>query len=147
MLHLMYVSESNEQFTSESLTRLVSKSSSWNDDHAVTGFLFYDGARFIQFLEGESDEIERLFERIAADTRHEVLLVQRRTVEARRFPSWAMKLYEPPDPKDSLFSLTVDKLLSDQAQIVGMQSGRGDVSMLWELATHVADDVSTGRSV
>lgn len=58
----------------------------------ITGLLLFNGRNFLQVLEGEECEIAALMESITADPRHSgVLVLDRRAIEARACPDWAMK--------------------------------------------------------
>jgi len=64
----------------------------FNAVHGITGVLVFDGERFCQFIEGPTDAINNLIERLYADTRHIGLtrLVSEACVDERRFPNWSM---------------------------------------------------------
>ena len=58
---------------------------------AITGFLYFDGVRFLQALEGGAADVEATLARIRDDGRHRSLIVlSDRTVERREFGEWAM---------------------------------------------------------
>jgi hypothetical protein len=55
----------------------------------VSGVLLYQGGTFLQVLEGETDRVGAIYERIGRDTRHrDVLLLHRRVVAERNFGDW-----------------------------------------------------------
>jgi hypothetical protein len=57
----------------------------------LTGMLHFDGTSFMQTIEGSADGVERLYEAIACDSRHEKLtILELRTVEEREHPDWSM---------------------------------------------------------
>ena len=61
----------------------------------ITGVLFYSAGHFVQLLEGDMQTIHTMFEKIAADTRHEnVNLLTLRPSERRVFAQWEMGLLD-----------------------------------------------------
>ncbi|MCH8615460.1 BLUF domain-containing protein [Sphingomonas sp. SM33] len=59
----------------------------------ITGLLVFNGTHFLQIIEGAEDAIEDLIGRLRQDTRHTGFEIRdRRKVEARSFPDWAMEL-------------------------------------------------------
>ena len=61
----------------------------------VTGLLCYDGQRFLQIIEGESDVILDLFHQIQNDPRHtNIHILHDGEVDKRAFDDWKMA-YEP----------------------------------------------------
>lgn len=61
----------------------------------ITGALVFNDGCFAQILEGETEDVEWLFRRIAQDRRHcNVTLLQRAVVTERAFPEWAMHYVE-----------------------------------------------------
>lgn len=63
-----------------------------NNPHKdITGILLHSKNRFLQYLEGDKDEIMELFERIKSDKRHGGVNMRYYTpIEERIFPSWQM---------------------------------------------------------
>ncbi len=90
---LSYVSRFSRPLTRDEITRLTNESEERNRELGVTGMLLSSGGIFYQVLEGPADEVDRLFQKIAADPRHKDVLVlaSQEQVEDRQFPSWAMK--------------------------------------------------------
>lgn len=63
-----------------------------NPARGITGLLLFNGRNFLQLLEGDEAEVAGLMERITADPRHSgVSVLDRRAIEARACPDWAMK--------------------------------------------------------
>lgn len=57
----------------------------------VTGALLYNAGNFAQVLEGPTDWVGRIFEKIQRDLRHsEVTVLENGAVSERRFPDWSM---------------------------------------------------------
>lgn len=59
-------------------------------DH-ITGLLIAHNRQFLQVIEGQRADIERLLKRLAADRRHrDMQLLCADPVAVRRFPDWSM---------------------------------------------------------
>lgn len=92
MRGIVYVSKAVVPFDDEGLTELAAQASKRNAELGVTGYLFFEKGRFVQYVEGEAEVVSGLMERIARDERHDVLhQVQADDVDERRFPSWNMR--------------------------------------------------------
>eukprot|EP00401_Gymnodinium_catenatum_P070095 CAMPEP_0117525874 /NCGR_PEP_ID=MMETSP0784-20121206/35998_1 /TAXON_ID=39447 /ORGANISM="" /LENGTH=162 /DNA_ID=CAMNT_0005322091 /DNA_START=259 /DNA_END=745 /DNA_ORIENTATION=+ len=81
----------------EAMEKIVPKAAKANRARGVTGQLSYDAAlqQVWQVLEGDSDAVAFLWERIQVDSRHvidmDTVLIE--TVDARTFPlGWGLKL-------------------------------------------------------
>ncbi|MEO1220155.1 MAG: BLUF domain-containing protein [Pseudomonadota bacterium] len=63
-----------------------------NVANGVTGLLLYNGRNFLQLLEGDRVDLDRLLATIEEDRRHSGLAVLHKgEVEKRVCPDWAMK--------------------------------------------------------
>ena len=61
----------------------------------ITGLLIYNGRQFLQVIEGAESAIDDLLGRLLADSRHSELTVEdRRFLDDREFPDWAMELVQ-----------------------------------------------------
>lgn len=73
------------------LAAILSESQRGNDRARLTGVLAAHRDRYVQVLEGSRGEIDRLLRRLEADPRHrDIVIMDRRPVEARSFGDWAM---------------------------------------------------------
>lgn len=76
----------------EEVDAILAASARNNPARGITGLLLFNGRNFLQLLEGEESEVAGLMETITADPRHAgVSVLDRRTIEARTCPDWAMK--------------------------------------------------------
>ncbi len=76
----------------EEVDSILATSARNNPVRGITGLLLFNGRNFLQLLEGEEGEVASLMERITADSRHSgVSVLDRRVIEARTCPDWAMK--------------------------------------------------------
>ena len=80
--------------TTESLLNLsaiLAESQRGNDRARLTGVLAAHRDCYVQVLEGSKGEIDRLLRRLETDPRHkDIVIMDRRTVEARSFGDWGM---------------------------------------------------------
>lgn len=75
----------------ETLRSIVKTSAKRNAHHGLTGFLLFDGATFVQALEGQQPNVEETYERIARDPRHrDLTTLEALLTDARVFGSWFM---------------------------------------------------------
>ncbi len=66
-----------------------------NPGHGITGVLLFDGAFFLQVIEGTLGNVEDLYEAIARDLRHESIeLIDFLPTEAREYPDFSMAYLE-----------------------------------------------------
>lgn len=96
---VVYVSEAaptvagdRHSLGSSKLGELVDDAARFNRYAGVSGVLLYDGARFLQYLEGPEDGIGVVYSRVRAATSHSgIVELQRASIGARRFPFWPMR--------------------------------------------------------
>jgi len=83
---LIYHSYADANITNEQINDIIEVAKANNSKHEITGCLLYHNKQFVQMLEGEQNEVEALFERIAQDTRHSsVHVVHKGAIEKRTF--------------------------------------------------------------
>ena len=94
MQSLLYVSTAEVPFTSVDLVNLTSRSEYANQKRDITGYLWFDGSMFLQYLEGPADAIDKLETKITSDPRHSIVKRFTRSLPAdeRRFTGWSMRL-------------------------------------------------------
>jgi len=74
------------------LDYLVGDASRFNRNAGVTGVLLFDGARFLQYMEGPEDGLNVAYSRVLGATSHTGLIeLQRGRVGNRRLPFWPMR--------------------------------------------------------
>lgn len=110
MLQIMYIS-SAANIAPIDVAQILTVSRRNNERDAVTGFLYADGRRFLQVLEGPEDAVESAFTRISSDVRHRaVVTLSRRAIEAREFGDWAMAHRTPGSDSDALLAQIAERL-------------------------------------
>jgi len=96
IIKLVYCSRASELPSPMQLDELLGTARSFNAAHNVSGILLYKDGSFFQYLEGEREVVEALFERIKRDKRHyAVRLLLSNPINERVFNNWQMGFYEP----------------------------------------------------
>lgn len=91
MKAILYLSKATTDFSKEDLKALEAKSATNNAACDLSGYLYYDGAKFLQYLEGEEEQLMPLLKIIRDDPRHAFLCETEEDIEEKRFPEWSMK--------------------------------------------------------
>ncbi|NUZ04224.1 BLUF domain-containing protein [Piscinibacter koreensis] len=88
---LFYVSRPTPLCGAATIQDILQISRRNNRQRDITGCLLYSGDHFAQVLEGRSDVVEPLLDRIAVDPRHhEVRVLRSMPCSARRYGDWSM---------------------------------------------------------
>ena len=91
MYRLIYKSRSDRAIDWNLVNEIISSSEEYNAKEGITGILLATRTHFLQVIEGDFEEINKVFLRIARDPRHEdVQLISFACVESRLFGGWAM---------------------------------------------------------
>jgi hypothetical protein len=90
---LTYTSRARLDLTDGELNDIHQTARHLNALDGITGLLLFDGARFLQIIEGADSAIDNLVERLRKDSRHSAFEVRdERHVERRSFADWSMEL-------------------------------------------------------
>ena len=95
MHSLVYRSVAVENFELPDIYKMLSDARLFNSRHNITGCLLFHDNQFLQLLEGEEKEVERLFLRIKKDSRHhklEIICEERSSI--RLFDEWSMAFHD-----------------------------------------------------
>jgi hypothetical protein len=91
--HLIYASVAAQNFEASQLSELLQKARAANERRGLTGMLLHvdsDGS-FFQAIEGETEAIDQLLERLILDKRHSHLTtIIREPIAKRSFEEWTM---------------------------------------------------------
>ncbi|MGR8931984.1 MAG: BLUF domain-containing protein [Gammaproteobacteria bacterium] len=88
---LVYTSVSTQKMSDNDLKNLLEKSRLKNQGSNITGMLLYLDPYFIQVLEGEQDTIDKIFNTISQDARHQkVSIIYKQPLDKRYFSNWSM---------------------------------------------------------
>lgn len=91
LAHLAYVSKRKSNCTEEEIEKILAACKKNNPPLNVTGVLLYSDSTFIQYVEGESNELMTLYDKIKKDIRHEkAVMVSYGAITEKIFPSWHM---------------------------------------------------------
>lgn len=91
MKTILYLSTPTVPFSDEDLKELLVKSRENNRARSVSGILLFVNNLFIQVLEGESDDVEALYQLISRDPRHKsILKIYDKPIEEKLFDVWSM---------------------------------------------------------
>ena len=92
---LIYRSQLNSSCEPFELISLVEKAKQRNAGLNITGILLFNGAEFLQILEGKEENVVALFQKIRADKRHNgVVELMRDYGPRRRFENVGMLLFD-----------------------------------------------------
>ena len=91
LYRLIYTSQRKQECDDQEIRNIL-LSAERNNAHAdVIGLLIYSKDRFVQYLEGDPDKINALFDKIKGDSRHAGAMVRDFSeIDERLFPSWQM---------------------------------------------------------
>jgi Sensors of blue-light using FAD len=91
LVRLIYTSRAVPAVDQEELLAILRQSKTNNHRSGVTGALCFSEGVFLQVLEGGRDAVNKLYNRIASDTRHtDVMLLNYEEIDERRFAGWSM---------------------------------------------------------
>jgi hypothetical protein len=91
LIHIVYVSFSRNQLSELELDLLLSEIRPKNLANGVTGLLLYNDEIFIQVIEGETNTIRTLYNRLQKDHRHtNIVKILEEKIDQRSFPEWSM---------------------------------------------------------
>ena len=91
LVRLMYASRAVPAVDQEELIAILRKSKANNPSLGVTGVLCFSEGIFLQVLEGGRSAVNKLYNRIAGDSRHnDVTLLCYEEIGERSFAGWSM---------------------------------------------------------
>lgn len=109
LYNLVYVSVRQPTCTNLDITNILTTSRRNNFNSNTTGILLYGDNRFLQYLEGEKDQLMDLFYHIEKNPLHrQMTLLYHVPIEKRIFPSWQMG-YKDLDSDQLDFHTAIDK--------------------------------------
>jgi hypothetical protein len=91
LAHLAYVSVRKPNCTEKEIEVILNACKKNNPPLEVTGVLLYSDNKFIQYVEGESNVLMTLYDKIKKDERHEkAIMLSFGPIAEKIFPSWHM---------------------------------------------------------
>jgi len=80
-----------------------------NEMNEITGILLFDGSNFTQYIEGDSEKIDRLLNKLIQDKRHKNLVViSSGEQEERLYRSWGMGYVDTSNKAIDIIGHTTD---------------------------------------
>ncbi|MEQ9466801.1 MAG: BLUF domain-containing protein [Ekhidna sp.] len=122
LYRLIYTSFRKPECNEHEIQNILASCKKNNPKRDITGILLHSDKRFIQYIEGNKDEVVELYELIKKDSRH--TSVNQRNFEAiddRIFPSWEMG-YKDLD----MVQFNTDASVADQKTFNGIIKGELD---------------------
>jgi hypothetical protein len=93
LVRLLYASRAADDVSQEELQSILSQSKANNPGSSITGVLCSSGRIFLQLLEGGRMQVNALYNHIAADPRHnDVVILSYEEISERKFVGWSMGL-------------------------------------------------------
>jgi hypothetical protein len=88
---LVYLSSASNLLSEDELTNILHRSRQKNSESGITGILLYFNGNIIQVLEGKQEEVNRVYDKIRQDPRHnQIIELYKSPIEQRAFPAWLM---------------------------------------------------------
>lgn len=102
---IKYVSRYNHALSQANIDALAERAKVANEERDVTGVLMTAGGLFLQVIEGPTEQIDDLYDRIRRDHRHRdvLLLSAEEDVPGRLFPEWSMRRIALDESADARF--------------------------------------------
>lgn len=94
LIRLTYASKatSESSMVQTDLIDILNHSRRFNNQHSISGVLFYNNNYFFQCLEGERTQLVELYDTIAKDTRHsDIVQLACEDIDTPAFGQWQMK--------------------------------------------------------
>ena len=92
LTRFLYYSELNDGIKISEIPKIVKLARIFNNREKITGILIFDGFRFVQYIEGPSDALIQLSEKISNDNRHRNFNVRliSHSNHSRIFNEWSL---------------------------------------------------------
>ena len=94
LTRIIYASKVSETFNQDDIHKILTKAQLNNSELNITGFLCFDHNYFLQCLEGSRTSVNKIYHKIAQDSRHsELTIIEYSEVSQRIFHQWTMGLH------------------------------------------------------
>lgn len=88
---IIYSSTAAQDTTYETVLTILTHAITANKTFNITGMLVFNGKYFLQYMEGETEPLNTLFNNITLDNRHHsITLIDQSPIEQRVFSAWNM---------------------------------------------------------
>ncbi|MBZ9779653.1 BLUF domain-containing protein [Psychroflexus sp. CAK8W] len=93
-----YISSQSRIMTKQSIEDFLFQVRDKNKRLAITGILLLIQGKFVQYIEGPAEEIDKVYESISKDKRHtEMIMLDSGSLTERQFKDWSMAYKEVDD--------------------------------------------------
>lgn len=93
-----YISFQSRIMTKQSIEDFLFQVRDKNKRLAITGILLLIQGKFVQYIEGPAEEIDKVYESISKDKRHtEMIMLDSGSLTERQFKDWSMAYKEVDD--------------------------------------------------
>lgn len=93
-----YISSQSRIMTKQSIEDFLFQVRDKNKQLAITGILLLIQGKFVQYIEGPAEEIDKVYESISKDKRHtEMIMLDSGSLTERQFKDWSMAYKEVDD--------------------------------------------------
>ena len=123
LTQLIYISRAVGPQTTTVTSQILETARAFNKSHGLTGVLCQGKGLYVQVLEGERSVVNRLYRRIAADSRHvDAEIVLFGEIKNRQFKEWSMALVNLSidDPMVTMKHPEFDPYSADSRAIIGL---------------------------
>ncbi|MEM9325691.1 MAG: BLUF domain-containing protein [Bacteroidota bacterium] len=136
---VVYISEAKQKFSFSQLKELTDLATVQNAKLGITGFLYYDHGRFLQYLEGPEQQLMDLLRKIRIDDRHNIIYTRVSIpLPFARFSDWSMQYLDPAAlVRVNLKSVLIDYLSFAQTNIQILFQAESD-EQVWNLIDKIA---------
>ena len=95
MYSIIYRSLAKPDFGQADIYQMLSTSRTNNEELGITGCLLYHDGQFLQLLEGERNQVTKLYQKILNDSRHSAIVtVTEKDIERPLFVDWSMAFHD-----------------------------------------------------
>ncbi|MBD5769455.1 BLUF domain-containing protein [Marinomonas colpomeniae] len=104
MVRLIYTSTITDKFEVSDIARILKIAREKNKAIDVTGLLSFNRRFFLQCLEGERDQVNQIYHKIATDPRHKIpVIIDYQEITHREFDVWSMGYLQDVESLRELF--------------------------------------------
>ena len=130
MLSIIYYSEAKQCYRDDELIELAKRANIKNSTHCITGFITYKSGHFVQYIEGEEDKVEHLFNLIKKDERHNVKFHISKKIKRSLLNCWNMRLIT----EKTIEELSIEYFLLGQFNLVNKKVLTLDLAedLIWQ---------------
>lgn len=124
---VVYQSHAVHSMSGRELDELLISARAFNERSQVSGTLLHNRGKFLQYFEGPTESVERVYTRIRRSHQHERLVeLSYKPIDAREFARWHMAFAEPPasvleEIANEMWTRALPELRAGQNRSPGMQ--------------------------